>query len=203
MAEHEEENEEPKPPSEAKPELSSDFIDHVKALSKKAEESEAINRQLGLGLPDEEPVAGSEAPAPDAADLADVQNPDEAHRLFWAIQHELMAGLPRGIAHKELRDIVYEEKGDYINRGKLKNAAGIRGSDQRAGYLTHLRRALRVVRRWRREGGTAFDIWYEFRKMNEDAGYRPKQEGPLSIQGSLDDVLKAAVSGDKNKRKPN
>lgn len=163
-----------------------EFLAHVKALSQRGEESQATSKQLGLGIPDEEPAADA---MPEDAAIVDTQNPDEAHRLFWSIQRDLMSALPKGSDHKELRDIVYEEKGDYLNRGKLKDASGIRGSDQRAGYLTHLRRALRVVQRWKREGGSAYDIWLEFRTLNTEAGYKPK----LKIKGSLDDVLKAAM----------
>ena len=162
-----------------------EFLAHVRALSQRAEESQATSKQLGLGIPDEEPAADA---VPDDAP-PDTQNPDEAHRLYWSIQRDLMGALPKGPDHKELRQIVYDEKGDYLNRGKVKDASGIRGSDQRAGYLTHLRRAQRVVQRWKREGGSAFDIWLEFRNLNAEAGYKPK----LKIKGSLDDVLRAAM----------
>lgn len=174
--------------------VSKDFIEHVRALSRRAEESQETSKQLGLGIPEEEPASLKGAPD-EAEAIKDTQNPDEAHRLFWAIQKTLMSALPKGREHKELRDYVYEEKGDYLNRGKLKDTSGIRGSDQRAGYLTHLRRALRVVRQWKREGGSAFDIWDEFRRMNEEAGYKPAREGPLKIQGTPDDMLRAAMRG--------
>ena len=173
--------------------LREDIRKHVKSLSDRAEKSQQTDKQLGLGIPDEEP-ASLNIDADEEAALKDTQNPDEAHRLYWAIQNTLIANLPKGPDHKELRDIVYEEKGDYLNRGKLKNEAGIRGSDQRAGYLTHLRRANRVVQRWKRESGSTFDIWHEFRQMNIEAGYKPK----LKIQGTLDDVLRAAMPNDKN-----
>lgn len=167
------------------------FKAHVRSLSKKSEEAAETDKQLELIIPDEapfEPDLGGDQTNP-----AGTENPDEQHRLRQLVRKDLMAGLPEGEDHKELRDIVYEEVNDFLTRGNVKDARGIRGADSRTAYIVHLRQALRAVRTWRREGGAPYDIWETFRGMSEAVGFKKKQEGPLSIDGTLDGVLRAAT----------
>lgn len=153
--------------------LRPDFEAEVRRLQEKAEESRRTGRQLGLGVPDEE--AASEDIA-DADLLKDVQDPEEAHSLYYSIQRELKNNLPAGKENEELRRFVYDEKNIYLNRGKELDASGIRGSDGRQAFLSHLRSALIAVKRWAAEGGTAYDAYIMFRDMNKEAGFRPITE---------------------------
>ncbi len=187
--------------------LSSDLIDQVKVWSDQAEEARKEGRQLGLGIPDEDEVSEEDLTA---TVIASQQNPDESHRLYYAIQRILKNDLPPGEGDNEkLRRAVYDEKNLYINRGEDLDERGIRGSDGRMGYLPHLRVALSLVKKWRAETGSAFDIFLAFWEVNEQLGYhqaspkgQPKKaqrEKPLKIKGTLGDVLNAAMSEGKSK----
>lgn len=183
--------------------LDTDFIRQVKSWSDQAEESRKEGRQLGLGIPDEDEVSAEEMTA---EAVASQQNPNESHRLYYAIQAILRKHLPPGGGENErLRRVVYDEKNLYINRGNAIDENGIRGSDGRMGYIPHLRGALSLVKKWAAEAGSAFDVFLKFWELNEQLGYHPKPDGeasqkkPSKIQGSLDDVLSAAMK-DEQKR---
>lgn len=184
--------------------LDSDFVKQVKAMSDKAEESRRQGRQLGLGIPDEEDVPDIDMAAAVGTDL---QNPDESHRIYYAIRRLLMDDLPPGEENEDLRRVVYDEKNLFINRGHDLDSHGIRGSDGRMGYIPHLKIALRLVKHWVAETGSAFDIFVEFWQLNEKMGYHKGQqkrkqpaahEEPLNIKGTLDDVLRAAARDDND-----
>lgn len=154
-------------------EVPSSNRDLIRKLSAKADQAGKAGRQLALGKPSD---FDQQIEAEVAKELTDVQNPDESHRIYYTIQSLLKAGLPGGPANAELRDYVYEEKNIYLNRGKKKDASGIRGSDGRMGYLPHLRAALGIAREWSAAGGTAFDVFLDFRLLNEKLGYRKPGE---------------------------
>ena len=181
--------------------LGKDFLKQVKAWSDQAEESQKQGRQLGLGVPDEDEVSEE--------DLASVvvqsqQNPDESYRLYYAIRGILMDNLPPGGGdNKKLRQTIYDEKNLYINRGNDLDSEGIRGSDGRMAYIPHLRASLSIVKKWAKEMGSPFDIFLAFWELNEQLGYhkgeKAQREKPLKIKGTLDDVLRAAMSDDGKK----
>lgn len=183
--------------------LNPDMVKIVRQMSDEAEETRKTGKQLGLGpLSDDEGTAEPGA----ASTVTDLQNPNQSHRLYYAVQGLLKKHLPPGKENEELRRYVYDEKNLYINRGKDLNELGIRGSDGRMAYIPHLKTALALVKKWVAEGGTAFDVFVEFWNLNEAYGYhkkpeggdapKPKRktyEGQLGIGGTLDDVLRAAV----------
>ena len=146
-----------------------DVLEDIRKLQEQAEENRIEGEQLGLEMysedEEDEDLLSDEA-------LEGEQDPEEAHELYYSIRRELMQGLPSGPKNKELRQFVYNEKNLYLNRGKEKDEDGIRGSDGRQTYLSHLSKALAVTRKWRREDGNAMDIYSAFRRMNEEAGYR-------------------------------
>mgnify|MGYP006430529819 CR=1 FL=1 len=144
-------------------------LEDVRRLQEQAEKSRIDGKQLDLEWSSDEEE--DEDPLGDEA-LKDVQNPQEAHDLYYAIRRELMQGLPSREENKELRQFVYDEKNLYLNRGKEKDENGIRGSDGRQAYLSHLTTALHTTREWRQQGGNAMDIYMSFRELNEEAGYR-------------------------------
>ena len=157
--------------AQAKDSSEADIDAELRRLQQRADENRKAGKQLGLGLPDEE-AAGEDLAGEDL--LRDLQNPEEAHSLYYAIRRELMNGLPAGGENKELRQFVYDEKNLYLNRGKeIDPDTGIRGSDGRQAYLQHLQNALIAVRRWSAQGGNAFDAFMMFRDMNKQAGFRP------------------------------
>lgn len=174
------------PEEQLAPEISSDVVDLVRQMSDEAEETRKAGRQLGLGpLGDDEGMAAPDASVP----IADVQNPEESHRLYYVVLGLLKKHLPPGKANEELRRYVYDEKNLYLNRGKDLNELGIRGSDGRMAYIPHLKTALALVKKWIAEDGTAFDAFMEFWKLNEAYGYHKK-----SRSGGAENSRQAADS---------
>lgn len=182
-------------PDNTKEKVGRDIMDQVRQLNAEWEKAKKTGKQLGLGLePDDMPNED-----PGGLDfLKDVQNPDKAHELNYAIRRELMNNLPPGKQWKPLRDFIYEEKNIFLRRGKMKKDAswGVIGADSRQAFLHHFQVALDVVRKWAAKGGTPVEIFFEFYELNRQAGYRPKvYDGPLAITGTLDDVFRARLSG--------
>ncbi|MEM6288517.1 MAG: hypothetical protein AAF845_15370 [Bacteroidota bacterium] len=173
-------------------------VDDVRRLNEEWEKAKRTGRQLGLGLP----AGEAEAEDPDGQRVpSDVENPEVAYDLNYTIRRELMNNLPEGPRWKKLRDYIYEEKNIYLRGGKKKAEAknGVIGADSRITYRQRQSVVLRAVREWSASGGTPLDIYMEFVDLNRKAGYRPKAyEGPLSIDGTLNDELRADVMNPEN-----
>lgn len=121
--------------------------------------------------------------------LNDTANPDESWRTYYTMMAALKRNLPRDpdkakdAEYKILRRHVYDEKSLFLNRGKVKDARGIKGSDERQAYIGNfLQIALNTVKKWVESGGTPFDIYKAFYDLNVERGYRTSSEQtePLS-----------------------
>lgn len=146
-----------------------DVIEDIRRLQEQAEKNRVDGKQLELEM---SPEGETDEDALDDNALEDIQDPQKAYDLYYAIRRELMEGLPSGEENKELRQFVYDEKDLYLNRGKEKDEDGIRGSDGRQALLSHLTTALTATREWRQRDGNAVDIYKVFEEMNKEAGYR-------------------------------
>ncbi|GGG15240.1 hypothetical protein GCM10011344_14810 [Dokdonia pacifica] len=106
----------------------------------------------------------------------DQQNPEESHRLFYAIEGILRNHLPKGDAYEELRTVVREEKTIFLT-GKKKDITGRRNADSRQAYISsHLKVALNTLFEWVSEGGNSFDLFMKFRALNIERGYFKEEE---------------------------
>jgi len=136
-------------------------IEEIKRLAAKAD----AGKGLELGFTEESEIEFGF----DLDKLKDTQDPDRSHRLYYSIRSLMMQNLPKGKEHKKLRDFVYEEKNDFLNRGNKKNAEGIRNSDGRMTYISsHLEVAFDAVFEWIKEGGNAYDCYDKFRALNKE-----------------------------------
>lgn len=148
-----------------KEERDQEIREEIRRLSDEAGQT----RPLELGLFDDATEDGDF----NISLLADTQDPDLSHRLFYTIRALLIEHLPKGPENKKLRDFIYNEKNDFLNRGQLKDSSGIRGSDGRMTYTSsHLGIALNTVIEWAKTGGNPWDIYEAFEKLNIEHGYK-------------------------------
>src|SRR6478609_10950577 len=63
----------------------------------------------------------------------DFENPEEKYQLYYkGIRNLLIQYLPKGEMYEDGRQLIYDEKNIFLNRGKKKSDGdGIRGSDGR------------------------------------------------------------------------
>jgi hypothetical protein len=132
---------------------------------------EKSNEQAAVSIPF--PTNNEDAPL-EKIDFKDVANPEESYKLYYQIQNILKNNLPKGLdnATKKLREDIYEEKNVFLNRGKFKDANGIRHSDGRMTFIDpFLTEALNIVLTWVANGAQPFDIFVAFYDKNKELGY--------------------------------
>lgn len=101
------------------------------------------------------------------------ENPDEKYRLYYnGIRRLLMNFLPKGKEHKEARQLIYDEKNIFLNRGKKKSDNnGIRKSDGRMTYQAFMNEMLDVITKWVSESQNPFDLYNALYDLNEKHNY--------------------------------
>jgi len=101
------------------------------------------------------------------------ENPEEKYQLYYSgIRKLLMDFLPKGKDHKQLRDIIYDEKNVFLNLGKKKSDNnGIRKSDGRMTYQPVMNEILEIIINWIGESQNPFDLYRDFYDLNEKHGY--------------------------------
>jgi len=143
-------------------------FDEIKKLAEEADN----NKGLLLGFEKEfdyEPIF--------IDSIDDIQNPDKAYKVYYAIEGILRTHLPSDDKYAELRKFVREEKIIFLTGGKKKNKAGIRGADSRQSYIsTHLEVALQTLLEWIQEGTSTFELFLKFRNLNIKYGYFSEDE---------------------------
>lgn len=175
---------------EQKKEKIEDFdLEEIKRLSEEADKNK--NYQLGF-----EEEFETEPIFIDVID--DIQNPDKAYKVYYAIEGILRTHLPTEDKYKELRRFVREEKIIFLTGGKKKNDFGKRGADSRQAYIsTHLEVALKTLLEWIQESGNTFDLFLKFRQLNIDYGYF-KEEQLSEYNQKLKKALNYSPKKDKN-----
>lgn len=107
--------------------------------------------------------------------LKDTADPEESYRLYYGMRRLLIDNLPAGPSNKKLRQMIYDEKNLFLNRGMDINQNGVRGSDGRQTYIQpFLKEAFMAVSNWIANGAIPFDIFMTFRNMNIEKGYYEK-----------------------------
>ncbi len=100
-------------------------------------------------------------------------NPDEKHRIYYqGIQKLLRQHLPKGTAFKSDRDLIYDEKNVFLNRGKKKSDNdGVRKSDGRMTYQPIMSEMLDIIASWISTSQNPFDLYNQLYALNEKHGY--------------------------------
>ena len=129
------------------------------------------NKQEPVELPFD--LASEDIPL-EGIDFSGSADPEKSYKLFYQIQSILKNNLPKGsdAATKKLRKDIFEEKNIFLNRGKFKDANGIRHSDGRMTYIEpFLTQALDIVLKWVSNGAQPFDVFVSFYDKNKELGY--------------------------------
>lgn len=105
------------------------------------------------------------------------ENPEEKYNIYYkGIRKLLMEYLPKGKEHKEIRDIIYDEKNIFLNNGKRKSDNnGIRLSDGRMTFQTNMNEILEIIVKWISDSQNPFDLYRLFYELNENFGFGHEQ----------------------------
>lgn len=99
-------------------------------------------------------------------------DPQEKYELYYnGIQKVLMKYLPKGKDFKEQRQIIYDEKNMFLNRGKAKNEKGIRGSDGRMTYNEDMMELTNLISDWVTSSQDPVDLYQKLYDLNEKYEY--------------------------------
>ena len=100
-------------------------------------------------------------------------NPEEKYNIYYnGIGKILKKYLPKGSEFKEDRDLIYDEKNIFLNRGKRKSDNnGIRKSDGRMTYQPVMGEILDVITEWASTSQNPADLYYNLYQLNEKHNY--------------------------------
>lgn len=150
-----------------KPELSEQDLERLELLQKAHERK---GRQLRI-----------DAESGDLTEVNEIReilgrkadDPEEKYNLYYnGIQKLLIKYLPAGDEFKAARQLIYDEKNVFLNRGKKKSDNnGIRKSDGRMTYQEYMGEILDIVAKWVSESQNPVDIYNMFYELNEKHGY--------------------------------
>jgi hypothetical protein len=103
----------------------------------------------------------------------DFENPEEKYQLYYkGIRNLLMQYLPKGEMYEDGRQIIYDEKNIFLNRGKKKSDGdGIRGSDGRMTYQENMSEILDLILKWLTESQKPIELYNMLYDLNEKYGY--------------------------------
>jgi len=135
------------------------------------EQSKSDTKIQPLLFPLEE--LGDEDISFDSSIFNDVADPDKSHRLYFTMRRILMDNLPSGKENKKIRQLIYDEKNLFLNRGKAVDDKGVRGSSGQMTYISSfMEPAFNVVTEWVKTGGGPMDILVAFQELNESHGFK-------------------------------
>lgn len=120
----------------------------------------------------------------------DFENPEEKYQLYYkGIRNVLIKYLPKGESYEEGRQIIYDEKNIFLNRGKKKSDGdGIRGSDGRMTYQENMKEILDLVLKWVTESQKPIELYNMLYELNEKHGYGHEVYDKTNI--SFDNAVK-------------
>lgn len=100
-------------------------------------------------------------------------DPEEKYNLYYkGIRRVLLTYLPKGSEWKEARDLIYDEKNIFLNRGKKKSDNdGVRKSDGRMTYQPIMNEMLDVIIKWVSESQNPTDLYQTLYDLNDKHQY--------------------------------
>jgi hypothetical protein len=102
------------------------------------------------------------------------ENPEEKYLTYYnGIGKILKKYLPKGPEFKESRNLIYDEKNIFLNRGKKKsdNENGIRKSDGRMTYQPVMNEMLDIISDWASTSQNPIDLYDRLYHLNETHSY--------------------------------
>lgn len=115
------------------------------------------------------------------------EDPEEKYSIYYTgIRNILMKYLPKGKENEELRQLIYDEKNVFLNRGKRKSDNdGIRGSDGRMTYQEYMSEMLDEITKWVSESQVPLDLYHMLYGLNEKHGYGHEEYDKTSLKYRL------------------
>lgn len=103
----------------------------------------------------------------------DFDDPEVKYNIYYkGLRNLLMKVLPKGKEFTEGRQLIYDEKNIFLNRGKKKSDHnGVRGSDGRMTYQEKMDEMLTLVSKWSSESQDPIDLYNMLYDLNERHGY--------------------------------
>lgn len=115
----------------------------------------------------------------------DFENPDKKYDIYYrGMRTLLIKYLPKGKEYKEGRQLIYDEKNIFLNRGKRKsdNYGNTRKSDGRMTYQEKMNEMLDVIVKWVSESLNPTDLFYALYDLNEKHGYGHENYDSTSVK---------------------
>ncbi len=140
-------------------------LKEIQELVAKANKQQSIE----LPLPTEDEDLGLES-----IDFSTNADPDKSWKIYYQIEGVFRNNLPQGndSVTKKLRALIREEKNVFLNRGKFKDAKGIRHSDPRMSFIEpYLSEALKITIDWVSNGANPYALFEAFYDKNKELGY--------------------------------
>jgi hypothetical protein len=122
------------------------------------------------------------------------EDPEEKYNIYYkGIQNVLISHLPKGKQHQEARQLIYDEKNIFLNRGlKKSDGNGVRGSDGRMTYQEKMNEMLDLVITWVSESQNPMDLYNMLYNLNEKHGYGHENydDTAISFSKAMKDIQK-------------
>lgn len=112
------------------------------------------------------------------------EDPEEKYNLYYkGITNLLKKYLPKGRPFKEGRQLIYDEKNVFLNRGKKKSDNnGIRKSDGRMTFQPVMGEMLDLITQWVSASLNPVDLYNMLYDLNEKYGYGHEVYDETSIK---------------------
>jgi hypothetical protein len=164
-----------------KKELSKEDLESMELLQKSKEKQ---GKQIRIDL-----ESGTLAEIDELRQLLGKQaeDPEEKYSIYYTgIRNILMKYLPSGKENEELRQLLYDEKNIFLNRGKKKSDNnGVRRSDGRMTYQEYMSEMLDVVTKWVSESQVPIDLYHALYELNENHRYGHEEYDKTSVKYHL------------------
>jgi hypothetical protein len=115
------------------------------------------------------------------------EDPEEKYSTYYTgIRNILMKYLPSGKESQEIRELIYDEKNVFLNRGKKKSDNnGIRKSDGRMTYQEYMHEMLDLITTWVSQSQIPFDLYHMIYELNERHNYGHENYDKTTIKYKL------------------
>ena len=120
-------------------------------------------------------------------------NPEEKYNIYYkGIGRILKRYQPKGPEFKADRDLIYDEKNIFLNRGKKKsdNDNGIRKSDGRMTYQPVMGEILDIISEWASTSQNPFDLYNSLYSLNDKHNYGHENYDKTKMSSQYQKTLK-------------
>lgn len=104
---------------------------------------------------------------------AKFENPEDKYQAYYnGMQKVLMQYLPKGKRFQDARQLIYDEKNIFLNRGKKKSDNnGVRGSDGRMTFQPIMDEMVDLIINWVSTNQNPFTLYKALYALNDKHGY--------------------------------